>query len=142
MHFADIMEGVTRGFEILGVGVFIAGSVWAFVMMIIGLAKGRAVEGFKNLRRSLGRVIILGLEILIIADIIRTITVDLTWEGIVGLALIVFVRTFLSFALEIELDGVVPWRRAEMERRYGANVDRSNTGRDSGTERDAGGDRS
>ncbi len=105
MDFAEVMEGFTRGFEFLGVAVFVAGSAWAFVMMIVGIAKGRALEGFKELRRSLGRVIILGLEILIIADIIQTITVDLTWEGVLGLALIVFVRTFLSFALEIELDG-------------------------------------
>jgi uncharacterized membrane protein len=142
LDFADVMEGVTRGFEILGVGVFIVGSAWAFVTMIIGLAKSRALEGFKNLRRSLGRVIILGLEILIIADIIQTITVDLTWEGVLGLALIVFVRTFLSFALEIELDGVAPWRRAEWERRRKTDAETKDTGRDEGTDRETGGDRS
>jgi uncharacterized membrane protein len=142
LDFAEVMEGFTRGFELLGVAVFVAGSAWAFAMMIIGIAKGRALESFKELRRSLGRVIVLGLEILIIADIIQTITVDLTWEGVLGLALIVFVRTFLSFALEIELDGVVPWRRAEMERRRKADAERSDTGRDSGADRDTAGDRS
>jgi hypothetical protein len=54
---------------------------------------------------------ILGLEVLIIADIVQTITIDPTLESAVALALIVVVRTFLSFSLEIELDGVVPWRK-------------------------------
>jgi len=141
LDFAEVMEGFTRGFEFLGVAVFVAGSAWAFVMVIVGVAKGRALESYKELRRTLGRVIILGLEILIIADIIQTITVDLTWEGVLGLALIVFVRTFLSFALEIELEGVAPWRRAEMERRYD-DAGRRSTDRDGGTDRDTKGDRS
>ena len=142
MDFQHFMEGVTRGFEYLGVAVFIGGSAWAFTLMIVGLFRGRPLEGFRELRRSLGRVIILGLEILIIADIIQTITVSLTWEGVLGLALIVFVRTFLSFALEIELDGVVPWRRAEMERRYGTDRERRGAAGDGAGERDAGSDRS
>ena len=59
----------------------------------------------------MGRAILLGLEILIIADIVQTITIDPTLESAVTLGVIVLVRTFLSFSLEIELEGVVPWRR-------------------------------
>lgn len=117
MHFTQLMEWFTRGFELLGVAVFVVGSFWAFVMMIRRTLQGKTREGYDELRRTLGRVIVLGLEILIIADIIRTITIDLTWQSVLGLALIVLVRTFLSFALEIEMDGVVPWRRAETRRR-------------------------
>jgi uncharacterized membrane protein len=154
MEFTEVMEGFTRGFEILGLAVFVAGTAWAFILMVIHGVQGRTVEGYRQLRRSLGRVIVLGLEILIIADVIQTITVDLTWEGVLGLALIVFVRTFLSFALEIELDGVVPWKRAEFERRYGRSVDAGGrygvSGRDKGNSSgeesdrkdDSGGDRS
>jgi len=140
VQFVDIMEGVTRGFEFLGVAVFVAGSAWAFGVMIAGLLRGSALEGFRQLRRSLGRVIVLGLEILIIADIIQTITVDLTWEGVLGLALIVVIRTFLSFALEIELEGVAPWRRAETERRRATNAD--DGGADQGSNQSTEGDRS
>ena len=142
MDFVAVMEGVTRGFEVLGVAVLVAGSAWAFVMMIVDVAKGRVLQGFKDLRRSLGRVIVLGLEILIIADIIQTITIDLTWEGVLGLALIVFVRTFLSFALEIEIDGVLPWRKAEIERRSVAGAGGRGAARDGGENRETGGDRS
>jgi uncharacterized membrane protein len=60
-----------------------------------------------------GRAILLGLEILIIADIVRTITIDPTLESVITLGVLVLVRTFLSFSLEIELEGVVPWRRSE-----------------------------
>ena len=117
MHFTELMEWLTRGFELLGVTIFVVGSFLAFVTMIRRIIQGRTRGGYDELRRTLGRVIVLGLEILIIADIIRTITIDLTWQSALGLALIVLVRTFLSFALEIEMDGVVPWRRAETRRR-------------------------
>ena len=60
----------------------------------------------------MGRAILLGLEILIIADIVQTITIDPTLESVITLGVLVLVRTFLSFSLEIELEGVVPWRRS------------------------------
>ena len=65
----------------------------------------------------MGRAILLGLEILIIADIVRTITIDPTLESAFTLGVIVLVRTFLSFSLEIELEGVVPWRRGSAKPR-------------------------
>ena len=61
---------------------------------------------------TLVRAILLGLEVLIIADIVQTITIEPTAESALVLGVIVLVRTFLSFSLEIELEGVVPWRRA------------------------------
>ena len=71
-----------------------------------------AVQAYEGLRRQIGRAILLGLEFLIIADIVLTITVDLTLTSALALGLIVLVRTFLSFSLEIELGGTLPWRRA------------------------------
>ena len=59
----------------------------------------------------MGRSILLGLEVLIAADLVRTVTIDPTLESAIFLGVIVLVRTFLSFSLEIELDGVVPWRK-------------------------------
>ena len=73
-----------------------------------------------GVRNELGRIILLGLEILIIADIIQTITVDLTLTNAATLGVIVLVRTFLSFSLEIELEGAPPWRRLELARAVGA----------------------
>lgn len=117
IDFESIMVGVSRGFEALGAAVLVIGSVWALVTLGVGIVRRGGRDGYGELRRNLGRVILLGLEILIIADIIRTMTLDLTVQSALGLGVIVVVRTLLSFALEIELEGVAPWRRAEMGRR-------------------------
>ena len=78
---------------------------------------------YTRLRRHLGRVILLGLEILIIADIILTVAIDQTLESAATLGLIVLVRTFLSFSLDIEMDGVAPWRRRAAEANEPAATD-------------------
>lgn len=108
--FEDAMENIVRGFEVAGVGVLVVGSVLAFARFVADLFR-RPLEAFKGVRQSVGRAILLGLEVLIIADIIQTITIDPSLESAVTLGVVVLVRTFLSFSIEIELEGVVPWRR-------------------------------
>ena len=71
----------------------------------------RRAGSYKDLRRNLGRSILLGVEVLIIADIVRTIIVDQTFESVVVLVGIVTIRIVLSFSLEVEMDGVWPWNR-------------------------------
>lgn len=68
-------------------------------------------DAYEDLRRNLGRSILLGLEVLIIGDIVRTIIVDPTLESVAALGLIVVIQIVLSFSLEIEIDGVTPWNR-------------------------------
>jgi uncharacterized membrane protein len=109
--YTEALELVVKGIEILGVAILVIGatvSVGSYVADFRRLDRRRAYE---RLRANLGRTILLGLEVLIIADIVLTVTIDLTVESAVTLGLIVLVRTFLSFSLEIELDGVVPWHR-------------------------------
>ena len=72
--------------------------------------RGERRTAYEQARQHVGRVILLGLEVLIIADIVETITIDPTLESALTLALIVLVRTVPSFSLEIELNGRVPWR--------------------------------
>jgi uncharacterized membrane protein len=110
--FEDAMENVVRGFEVAGVGVLIVGSVLAFARFVAELFRRRPLEAYKGVRLGVGRAILLGLEILIIADIVQTITIDPTLESTIALGVVVLVRTFLSFSIEIELEGVVPWRRS------------------------------
>ena len=110
MHFEDLMHASVRIFEAVGVLVLVVGSLAAFAIGVRDASRGE--PAFVAIRRNLGRVILLGLEILIVADIILTITIDPTPASAISLGIIVLVRTFLSFSLEIELDGVVPWRRA------------------------------
>jgi uncharacterized membrane protein len=109
--YEDVMQNVVRGFEVAGVGVLVVGSVLAFARFAIELFGRPFEEAYEGVRQGVGRAILLGLEILIIADIVRTITIDPTLESVITLGVLVLVRTFLSFSLEIELEGVVPWRR-------------------------------
>jgi uncharacterized membrane protein len=112
MTFAELMEHVAQGFEALGVVVLVAGLLWS-----LGLAgtvwlrtrAGRAA--YQVLRSTFGGVLLLGLEILVAADLIKTIAVATTLENVTILGLIVLIRTFLSFSLEVEIDGTLPWRR-------------------------------
>ena len=110
--FDAVMELVVRGFEIGGVAVLVLGALAAFVHAGWSVRRVGMLSAYEGARRSVGRVILLGLELLIIADIVLTITVDATLASALTLGLIVLVRTFLSFSLEVELEGSLPWRRA------------------------------
>jgi uncharacterized membrane protein len=109
--FEEWMEQVVHGFEIAGVAILVIGSIAALGGYILALARGRREGAFERVRQGVGRAILLGLEVLIIADIVLTITVEATVESALTLGLVVLVRTFLSFSLEIELEGALPWRR-------------------------------
>jgi uncharacterized membrane protein len=114
VHFKEWMELVVRAFEALGVGVLTIGTLVTVVRGARALALGKRRAVYEQARQDVGRAILLGLEVLIIADIVQTITIDPSLESTVTLALIVVVRTFLSLSLEIELDG--PWhKKAEGE---------------------------
>ena len=112
MSFEETMELAVRAFEIVGVAVLAIGSTLAALRAAGSLRDGKREGVYEQARRDVGKSILLGLEILIIADIIQTITIDPTLESAATLALIVLVRTFLSFSLEIELYGAVPWRKS------------------------------
>ena len=111
MTFHDTMEAVVRGFEAVGVLVLALGSLWALVAAGVDWLRGQRIGIYARARRGVGLSILLGLEILIIADIVQTITIDPTLASAATLGIIVLVRTFLSFSLEIELGGELPWRR-------------------------------
>jgi uncharacterized membrane protein len=112
MSFESSMIVVTEVFEVTGVGVLIAGGVYSLVRYVAALRdRVLSVTSYTDLRDNLGRTILLALEILVAADIIRTLAVQPTLANVAVLGLIVLIRTFLSFSLEIEIDGVLPWRR-------------------------------
>jgi uncharacterized membrane protein len=111
------MERVVGGFEVAGVAILVLGSLLAFGSAALGLRGGGGQAAYRRARQGVGRAILLGLEVLIIADIVLTITVDRTFASAITLGLIVLVRTFLSFSLEIELEGALPWRRGSTEQR-------------------------
>lgn len=116
MTFDSLMELVVQGFEVGGVVILVVGSIAAFVHAGLSYRAVGPKKAYELARRNVGRAILLGLEFLIIADIVLTITVDPTLSSALALGLIVLVRTFLSFSLEVELEGMLPWRRAATER--------------------------
>jgi uncharacterized membrane protein len=114
--FERVMNDAVKAFEVLGVLILIAGGFIALVRCIIELVRGvTPSRAFDDVRASLGRAILLGLEILVVADIIRTIVVSPTLTSALTLGLIVVVRIALSFAIDVEVDGVAPWRKAATE---------------------------
>jgi uncharacterized membrane protein len=113
MTFTETMEHVAMGVELLGVGVLVVGLVWSGVRAAARMnhtKDGRAT--YTGLRESIGGTLLLGLEILVAADLIKTVAVATTLDNVLVLGLIVLIRTFLSFSLQVEIDGTVPWRRA------------------------------
>jgi uncharacterized membrane protein len=112
MTYTQFMDHVTRAFEVVGVAVLVGGFAIGLVRALVGVMHDAHGGIYPALRRSFGRSILLGIEILVAADLIRTVAVAPTLRNVLGLGLIVLIRTFLSFSLEIEIDGVVPWRRA------------------------------
>ena len=117
MSFTQVMDYVTRGFEVAGVVVLIIGFLSGIARALHAYATGHAEASYDVMRRYFGRSILLGLEILVAADLIRTVAVDPTWQNVAVLGLIVLIRTFLSFSLEVEMDGVWPWRRWQLGRK-------------------------
>jgi len=111
MSFKEVMDIVTRCFEVAGITVIVVGVLAAFVVAARDLLRGKRDGVYRAIRSNFGRSILLGLEILVAADLIRTVAVDTTLENVLVLGLIVLIRTFLSFSLEIEIEGIAPWRR-------------------------------
>jgi len=110
------VEQLAKLLELVGVGVILVGVALATAVF---LRRGGASRGWRaaynGYRANLGRGILLGLELLVGADIISTITAPLTFESVGLLAVIVLIRTFLSFSLETEIEGRFPWRRPQGE---------------------------
>ena len=118
MTFVDVMEHVAQLFEVIGALVLLAGLVVAVVAAARAWRRDRDARAvYRAVRRSFGSAILLGLEILVAADLVRTVAVAPTLENVLILGLIVLIRTFLSFSLEIEIDGALPWRRGPTEPR-------------------------
>jgi uncharacterized membrane protein len=107
MTFQEAVEDVGKGVDAVGVAVIVIGTLVAASMSV--RHRPFAADEYRVFRQRLGRAILLGLELLVAADIIRTVAVTPTFESAAVLAIIVVIRTFLSFSLEVELEGRWPW---------------------------------
>jgi uncharacterized membrane protein len=112
-----LLELIATCIEVSGVAIIVIGAVAATIYFVFGGLFGVGWPGaFHLYRANLGRGILLGLELLVAADIIGTVAVTPSINNLIILGLIVLIRTFLSFSLEVEIEGRWPWRRAEQER--------------------------
>ena len=111
--FISVMDHVAQGFEALGAAILVVGVIWSFVLAAVAVRRsGWSAKAYLVLRQAFGGTLLLGLEVLVAADLLRTVAVAPTLNNVLQLGLIVLIRTFLSFSLETEIEGVVPWRRA------------------------------
>ena len=115
MSLDHIASTAGRAVELIGIVVLICGAALATVAFAARLLRRSTfTEAYHGLRADLGRAILLGLEFLVIADIIGTVAVEPTLQNLGVLAVIVAIRTLLSFALELEVSGRWPWQKAKL----------------------------
>jgi uncharacterized membrane protein len=114
MNFTHIMDVVSQAFAAVGVAVLVVAFIFALARAGVLLVRGRG-EIYRSIRQQFGRSILLGLEILIAADLIRTVAVEPTAQNVLILGGIVLIRTILSFSLEVEVEGAWPWRRSTLK---------------------------
>ncbi len=106
-HWAnDLVQGI----EAVGVGIMVVGGSIAFVRYAFNWA-ARQPTAYKQVRQALGRSLQLGLEVLIVADIVRTVVVEPTLSNVAVLGAIVTIRIVLSWSLDLEVNGTLPWQR-------------------------------
>ena len=111
MDFKHVVDLFGIGFELAGVAVLVIAALLAFVTYLTVFFRQRAAPiAFHDLRQKVGKSILLGLELLVAADIIRSVAIDPTFASVGVLGLIVVVRTFLSWSLEVEINGKWPWQ--------------------------------
>ncbi len=114
--FESTLHGIASFFEAAGVAVMVLGLLLAVVQGVRRTAQGAKLsETYHPFRTTLARSILLGLEFLVAADIIGTVAVEPTVQNLLVLGLIVVIRTLLSFALQIEISGRLPWRSTTRE---------------------------
>jgi uncharacterized membrane protein len=111
MSFTSLLAHVARVFEGIGAGVLVIGLIWSVVLATRTWRVAGGRRGYQVLREAIGAVLLLGLEILVAADLITTVAVAPTVRNVAVLGLIVLIRTFLSVSLQVEIDGRLPWRR-------------------------------
>lgn len=116
MDLQHMIETAGRLMDFAGVAVMVVGALVSIPLALRGFQPRKLPAGsaplsvYRSYRQLLGRSILLGLELLVAADIIRSVAVTPTFEGVGVLAVIVLIRTFLSFSLELEITGRWPWQ--------------------------------
>jgi uncharacterized membrane protein len=114
--FSKVAHDVAKAIEIAGIGIIVIGAILASGVFVREWTQGQDFpKTYRRYRERLGQAILLGLEFLVAADIIGTVAVDPTFRNVGILGAVVAIRTFLSFALEVEIQGRWPWQAVRGE---------------------------
>lgn len=114
LQTAEVMSNVSIAFEWAGVACIVAGFLLALGSATRLALRGQRTDAYNSMRSLFGRAVLLGLEILVAADLIRTVAVQPSLQNLAVLGLLVVIRTFLSWSLDVELEGVWPWHKREL----------------------------
>jgi uncharacterized membrane protein len=110
--YDQFISDIVRVVEAAGAAIMIVGGLWAVAEYCNSLVRADTrLDAYRKLRQRLGQAILLGLEVLIVGDIVRTIIVDPTIDSVTVLGIIVIIRIVLSFSLEVEIEGTWPWNK-------------------------------
>jgi uncharacterized membrane protein len=110
-------HSVMAGLEFAGLVAILLGAAVTSFAYLRDIAAGRADEGYDRYRKSLGRAILIGLELLVAADIVGTVAAPLELQSVLALGLVVVIRTLLSLSIDVEISGRWPWRQRIAERK-------------------------
>lgn len=110
MSFEGVIQFIAKALEAVGVLVLVGGIIWSVVQYLRKRDDLEGTEVYQHFRQSIGRSILLGLELLVAADIIHTVAATPTFESLGVLGLLIVIRTFLSIEIEMEIDGRWPWQ--------------------------------
>ena len=112
MSYNNVIEKIGMAIDTAGVAVIVVGTTAALVVAIVRLS-GRERDVYRRFRQQLGRAILLGLELLVAGDIVRTVAASPSLISVAILASVVGIRTFLSMSLEVETTGRWPWQKRD-----------------------------
>jgi uncharacterized membrane protein len=111
--FDQSIKWVAVGIESIAIGIIVAGALITTVIFLVRVVKeGGLDDCYRRFRSDFGKAVLLGLEFLIASDIVGTVAIGPTFRDLGVLALLVVIRTFLSFSLELEITGRWPWQKS------------------------------
>lgn len=117
MNTAEVIDGVGQLIDVVGVAAIVVGIAASTLRWAL---HAREPSAWNTWRRGLGRALLLGLELLVAADIIRTVTTKASWESVGVLGLVVVIRTVLSWSITLEVEGRFPWQKPGADHDEGA----------------------
>jgi uncharacterized membrane protein len=110
----QLAEGISLGFELAAISLLLIFSILAVALALIGLGRRKSADQvYVDFKRALTRSVLISLELLVIADLVATIAIELTLSRLIAFGLLIVIRTVLSLSLEVEIDGTWPWRRKQ-----------------------------